>query len=656
MLPPLSSRRVSFGPFVVDFSSFELSKHGIRLKLQDQPFQILRLLVQRRGDLVTREELRMELWTENTFVDFDAGLNAAIRRLRDALSDSAEAPRYIETLPRHGYRFIAAVEELPEKLTSADREKPEAPKIPEPLPEPLDQPKEISAQTAWSIWTRSNWFPAFGVLVLLVLLLMLMAEGWKNLFVSHASTEIHSLAVLPLQNLSGDSKQDYFADGVTDTIITDLAQVKSIRVISATSSMQYKATKKAMPQVGKELNVDAVVEGAVTRAGDKVRISAQLIQAKTDRHLWAKNFEGNASDILSLEADVARELVSEVRNLTPQENKSLTVKRTINPQAYDDMMLGKFYQDKRTPEGLHKSLDYFQKAIAVEPDYAEAYAGLADSYGLLTLSVAAELPDNVGWPKSKAAAVKAIEFAPNLAAAHASLGRELVDGEDNPQEAEKEYQTAIDLDPNYSQAYIWYSSLLSSQGHKDEALQMVMHAQQVDPLNANLAKIVGDRLWELNKLDEAMIQLEHAVELDPTRYNARVDLADVYFCLKHYQEAFAEYQKAEELSEGAPFVRVYEAIGYHKLGKDSEAEALLEKMKEKDRSHPLQDAYLIAVLEAVLGHDEMAIEWLEKACQNHSPGYREFSTEEAFQPLHPHPRFIALTRRMDASDSPGAHK
>ncbi len=197
MPAPQSSRRVRFDPFVVDFTSFELFKHGIRLKLQDQPFQILRLLVQRHGDLVTREELRMELWTESTFVDFDAGLNAAIRRLRDALSDSAEAPRYIETLPRHGYRFIADVEELPEKVPSVGREKPEAPKITETLPKPLDQPKEISAQTVWSIWTRSNWFPAFGVLVLIVLLLMLKAEGWKNLFVSHASTEIHSLLFYP---------------------------------------------------------------------------------------------------------------------------------------------------------------------------------------------------------------------------------------------------------------------------------------------------------------------------------------------------------------------------------------------------------------------------------------------------------------------------
>ena len=294
-------------------------------------------------------------------------------------------------------------------------------------------------------------------------------------------------------------------------------------------------------------------------------------------------------------------------------------------------------------------MDYFQNAIAIEPQYAEAYAGLADSYGLLTHSVAGELPENVGWPKTKAAATKAIELAPNLAAAHASLGRELNDGEDNPQAAEKEYRTAIELDPNYSQTYIWYSSLLSEQGHKDEALQMVLRAQQVDPLNANLAKIAGDILWDLNRLDEAAVQLEHAIELDPTRFNARVDLADVYFTQQRYSEAFAQYQKAEELSDGAAFARVYEAIAYHKLGKDTEAEALLEKMKEKDRLHPSQDAYVIAVLEAVLAHNSTAIQWLEKACQYHSPGYREFATEDAFQALHSDPRFIALTKKTFGS-------
>jgi TolB-like protein/DNA-binding winged helix-turn-helix (wHTH) protein/Flp pilus assembly protein TadD len=650
--PP--SRRVRFGPFVADFSSFELFKHGIRLKLQDQPFQIMRLLIHRCGDLVTREELRKELWTESTFVDFDAGLNAAVRRLRDALNDSAEAPHFIETVPRHGYRFIADVEDLPERSSSVGKGKQNPANEPEILAPQIDQRKGSPAPVGLLAGAQSIWFPTLVVVSLLALLFVMKADRWKNLFVIHASTRIQSLAVIPLQNLSGDSNQDYFADGVTDALITDLAQIKSIRVISGTSSMQYKATKKSMPQIGKELKVDAVVEGAITREGDRVRISAQLIQASADRHLWAKSFEGNRSDILSLEANVARELITEIHKLTPQENTNLTVQRAINPDAYDDVMLGRFYQEKRTSDGLHKSLEYFQRAIAIEPEYAEAYAGLADSYGLLTHSVAGELPDNVGWPKSKAAATKAIDLAPNLAAAHASLGRELNVGEDNPQAAEKEYRTAIDLDPNYSQTYIWYSALLSEQGHKDEALQMVLRAQQVDPLNANLAKIAGDILWELNKLDEAAVQFERAIELDPTRFNARVDLADVYFAQQRYPEAFAQYQKAEELSDGAAFARVFEAIAYHKLGKNNEAEALLEKMKEKDRLHPLQDAYVIAVLEAELAHNDAALQWLEEACQNHSPGYREFATEDAFQSLHSDPRFIALTKKTFGS--PDAHK
>jgi TolB-like protein/DNA-binding winged helix-turn-helix (wHTH) protein len=332
-------RRIRFGAFEVDLVSNQIFKHGIRIKLQDQPFQILTVLLQRHGELILREELRRKLWADDTFVDFDAGMNAAIRRLRDALSDSADQPRYIETLPRHGYRFIAEVETVAES----------DPPIPaNTLPGhtqrgPLDHSSVVLQQGSTTVVpttvsSRMQWIFGLGLTLALATILTMGTSDWRHhLFATRAASSIQSIAVLPLRNLSGDPSQDYFADGMTEALITDLAQIESLRVISATSSMYYKGTQKGLPQIAKDLNVDVVVEGVVVRSGDQVRIDAQLIRTGTDRHIWARSYDRKVNDVLSLQADVAQAIATEIEaKLTSGDQSRLAAKkRIVDPKVYE---------------------------------------------------------------------------------------------------------------------------------------------------------------------------------------------------------------------------------------------------------------------------------------------------------------------------------
>ena len=455
---------MSFGAYVADLGSSELFKHGVRLKIQDQPFQILTLLLKRPGELLSREELRKELWAEDTFVDFDAGLNAAIRRLRDALNDSADEPRYIETLPRHGYRFIAEVVELPEKSDIRSQQSTES------VPQSLAMQSPVSAIAPSSVTSEvrpaaPHWrrrlllWGSLASAIVLIALVTVKTEGLRRrFFVSSASSKIQSIAVLPLQNLTGDPTQEYFVDGMTEALITDLAQINTLTVISQTSMMRYKGSHKPLPEIAKDLNVRGVLEGAVSRSGNRVRIDVQLIYAPTDQHFWAKSYERGLSDILLLQSEVAQAIADEIRaKLTPSERARLASARPVNPEAYEAYLKGRHFWARRNKEGIQKGIEYFQQAIQLDPGYAPAYAGLADSYSILGFgTVDAMSPDEAG-PKAKAAAEKALELDGTLAEAHASLAlvKSAIESDDTG--AEKEFQQAIELNPGYANAYLWYS-------------------------------------------------------------------------------------------------------------------------------------------------------------------------------------------------------
>ena len=372
-------RRIRFGAFDVDLVSNEIFKHGIRIKLQDQPFQILTVLLQRPGELILREELRRKLWADDTFVDFDAGMNAAIRRLRDALNDSADQPRYIETLPRHGYRFIAEVEAISEPAPLTLAITPSAPT--ERVS--FDDRSVAVPRDSTTVSSKTQWISGLGLTLALAMILTIRTSDWRHrLFATHASSNIQSIAVLPLRNLSGDPSQDYFADGMTEALITDLAQIESLRVISATSSMHYKGTQEGLPQIAKDLNADVVVEGVVVRSGDRVRIDAQLIRTDTDRHIWARSYDRKVNDVLSLQADVAQAIATEIEaKLTSGDQARLAAKkRIVDPKVYEAYLKGQYFSSRFNQKDLQKAVEYYEEAIHLDPQYAPAYAGLSEAY------------------------------------------------------------------------------------------------------------------------------------------------------------------------------------------------------------------------------------------------------------------------------------
>src|SRR5271170_2994590 len=360
-----------FDIFELDVRTGELRKRGARVRLQGQPLQVLEKLLRRPGDLVTREELRAQIWKADTFVDFDHSLHNAIARIRDVLGDSAEAPRYIETLPRRGYRFIGPVETVKISLPPASAQS--------------KQPSEVSAEVRPS---RPHALLAFATLIVVV---VLGSVFWLERMATppaSAAPRLDSIAVLPLDNLSGDASEDFFVDGMTDQLITDLAKVGSLRVISRTSVMRYKGTKKGLPEIARELNVDGIIEGSVMRSGQRVRITAQLLYGPTDKHLWAETYERDLGDVLGLQSEVAQAIAQQVRaQVTPQLQARFRAARPVNPEAYDAYLRGRYYLSNEftTAQPLNLAKTFFEEAVRKDPGFAPAYSGLADAYLYLAI-------------------------------------------------------------------------------------------------------------------------------------------------------------------------------------------------------------------------------------------------------------------------------
>ncbi|HWO28607.1 MAG TPA: winged helix-turn-helix domain-containing protein, partial [Candidatus Acidoferrum sp.] len=396
--------RLRFGVFELDLRAGELRKHGLRVRLQEQPFQVLAALLEHPGEVVTREELQKKLWPVDTFVDFDHGLNKTINKIREALGDSAESPRFVETVSRRGYRFLAEVR-------AADAAPVRGP-APATQPHPSTGTRERPDPAGKPAMPKS--VPpslALKISVFAVLLVVASLAAWKLYSWKRPSTIIRSLAVLPLESLSSDASQDYFADGMTDELISDLGQISALRVISRTSVMAYKRARKPLPEIARELGVDAVVEGTVLRSGDQVRITAQLIEAATDKHLWSRSYEGQLRDTLALQSQVARAIADQIRiNLNSQEQAALKSVRVVNPEAYESYLKGRYFWNKRTADGLKVALAYFNQAIEQDPKYAQSYSGLADTYALLGDWQYGVMTPKEALPKAKVAAIKALEL------------------------------------------------------------------------------------------------------------------------------------------------------------------------------------------------------------------------------------------------------
>ncbi|MFQ5817651.1 MAG: winged helix-turn-helix domain-containing protein [Terriglobia bacterium] len=615
-----SPQPIRFGVFELDLRAGELRKKGVRVKLQEQPFQILLMLLEQPGEVVTREELRQKLWPEGTFVDFEHGLNAAVNRLRDALDDSPDTPRFVETIPRRGYRFIAPVGGA--GIPSAR------------LPATLARP-------------RMAWWIGLALLGLTVAVLALLigfnVGGLRQrLLGGVAPGEITSIAVLPLENLSHDPADDPFVDGMTEEVITQLGKISALeRVISRHSVMQYKDTDKPLTEIARELNVDAVIEGSVLRVGERVRINVQLIQPLPERHLWAESYERDLSDVLALHAEVARAIASEIKLvLTPEEETQLASAPAVNPEAHRAYLRGRYFWNKGTPEGFNKATEYFQEASEIDPGYAPAYAGLADAYldlALEGLPAAETEARRDAREKSRAAARRALEIDDTLSEAHVSLASIRFYFDWDWSGAETAFQRAIELNPSNALARQWHSDFLSAMGSHEEAIEEAKRAEELDPLSPLASNVVGAAFYYARQYDQAIQQYQKTLKLDANFPPALGRLGHAYLQKGLHEEALAAWQKMESVSGNEEMAKAYAEL---------DLEDALHKRLDRVKGPSLAAGWgAIARIHAILGEKDEAFAWLEKAYEEHE--FVSLKVHPGYDPLRSDPRFQDLLRRMN---------
>jgi TolB-like protein/DNA-binding winged helix-turn-helix (wHTH) protein/Flp pilus assembly protein TadD len=634
-VPQRSPRGViRFGAFEVDLRAGELRRHGTKVPLQQQPFRVLALLLERPGEVVTREELRHAIWADS-FVAFDEGLDAAIYKLRTALGDSAEHPQFVETLPRRGYRFIGAVEG---GVTAWEGERSEPP------------PAEQNSQPWFKRWPVA--FAAGLVMLVVVLMLAANAGGLRDRLEKRSrSGQIHSIAVLPLVNLSGDSAQEYFAEGMTEALVTRLGKVGGLRVISYTSAMHSKDTHETLPEIGRQLNADVIVEGAVLRAGNRVRVTAQLVDAATDRHVWAESYERDVRDVLGLQNELAQAIAREIQvRLSPSEQTTAQSASAgpVSPQAYDLYLKGRYEWNDWTEPGLKKSIQYFEEVIQTDPGYAPAWAGLSDAYSLL--GIFGFLPPNVTLPKAKAAALKAIELDEALSEAHVSLSGVRLHMEWSWSGSERELRRAIALDPNNAMAHQWYGYLFSATGRFDEAIAETKRALELDPLSPNKQNSLGAAFYRAGRYDEALRYLREVPGPDVNSETRHRRIGAIYERTGKQREAMAEWLTAlrlagkEELA--ASVERKYVSSGFAEAKKTFLRGDLREMQMRVEGAYPRPLAIDVAADYALLEEKSNAVEWLNRALRERDASLMYLKVDDRFEAVRSDPRFRDIVRRI----------
>ena len=624
-MPGTDSRStiIRFGVFEADPATGELRKSGRKIKIQEQPFQVLLMLLDHPGEMVSRDDLQKKLWPSDTFVNFDTGLNRCIKKIREALDDSAETPRFVETLPKRGYRFIAPV-----ALVDIQ---------PHPTPANDNDSATASKESATATQLRPRRVSAkilAGLVTVAALALALNAARNHGLW-PFGRPQINAVAVLPLENLSGDAEDEFFADGMTDELTTQIAKTGSLQVISRTSVMQYKHTHKPLSQIARELNVDAIVEGTVTRSGGQVRVTAQLIDARTDRHLWAEEYERPLRDVLTLQSEVARGIAGEIRStLAPGSAPG----RQVNPEAFEAYLRGSYARSRMSRESLDKSLEYFEQAIRLDPRYAEAYAGASHTYyvsGILGYQPAA-----IAYRKAEAAAKKALDLDPGSAEAYNTLADVKKGYNRDWAGAEVDYKHALGLNPSYAIAHNGYADLLVRTGRTDAAVAEAKQARKLDPFSAQTTAFLGFILYQARRYDQAVNNCQTAIEFDPKHAGAHWWLALAYEQQHRLSEAIAELQKAAAVSgNGAVFVA---ALGhaYAIAGEQEKARRIIDELKlrsEKEYVTPFD----IALVYVGLNDRDEAFRWLGRAYEERTMRLEQI-TEPTFDGLKSDPRLIHL--------------
>lgn len=619
----MTERVYRFGEFELNPAQGELRAGAAVIRLQEKPLLLLTALLERPQRLVTREELRHRMWDGRTVVDYEQGINVAMRKLRDALGDSADDPRFIETLARKGYRLLVPVEVI-------DSSRPPAispsPNPVTPSPEPAFDSRRL-VRRRWVLWTAA----AIACAIALGLLTM----QWM----SRQATAIRSLAVLPLQVLSPEPGQEYFANGITEEITTHLAQMLPLRVISRTSAMRYKRTDKSIAEIAKELDVQAIVEGSIARSGNRVVVTVQLIDATEDRHIWAGKYDRRIEDVLAIEAELSQAIAAQISGTLNSQRVATTAPRRMDPHVHELVLLGRYHWNKRTAADLAKAEKYFQRAIALDPTCALAHAGLADVYAMQPFYGAALFNETA--PKALAAAQRALDLDETLAEAHATIGLVRLS---TPEwaTAGPEFRRALELNPNYASAHHWYAYYLRFADRLDESCTEIELARRLDPLSAIISTDQGEMLDAASRFDEARVSLRRAIDLAPEFGRPYARLALVEAQTGNIGQALTAARKALELDGQTP--ATIGAAGYvlAAAGNTEEATKLLENLKELARRDITVLLYA-AMIEAGLGRKDAAIASLEEEAR--SPvgiGLNGIRYWHAFDSLSTDPRFQAL--------------
>jgi TolB-like protein/DNA-binding winged helix-turn-helix (wHTH) protein/tetratricopeptide (TPR) repeat protein len=642
-MPALKYR---FGPFLLRMRTRELFRDETKLKLRPQAFQVLAVLLERSGDCVTREELEERVWPGNQLVDAEHGLNTAIKELRASLGDSASKPRYVETLPKLGYRVIVPVEgvaDLPvesaSRVSARDELVLEAKSIP-------SGPPSMGTKRRWAV---SLVVGAAVIAALLVLLKSPLSRTQDTQQVSPNGTRV-MLAVLPFENLTGDATQDYFSDGLTEEMISQLGRLdpQKFGVIARTSVMHYKHTSEKMDQIGRELGVQHILEGSVRRDGDNVRIDAQLIDVSSQSRVWSREYNRETKNLLGVQAEITEEIASEIQlSLGTAKAVAISSKAPFTPEAYkayDSYLKGLFFWNQRTEPALQQAIRYFQEAIAKDPNFAPAYAGLANSYTLLTGYSAAPAAEYM--PKARTAALRALQIDNNLPEAHVALALILANYDWDWEASEKEYRRGIELNPNYATAHHWFAELLTWLGRFDEALRESEMARRLDPLSLIIATDRAAIFYYARQYDEAIQRFRAVQEMDPK--SPRVHMV-IYAYVERgrFEDALADLEVwiRDSGDTQAGWIRGTQAYVYGRSGQPNKARAALEKLEQETKKRRI-NSWALVWGNLGVGDKDVALGWLEKAYAQHSNVMTALKVEPAYDPLRDDAGFQELLRRV----------
>jgi TolB-like protein/DNA-binding winged helix-turn-helix (wHTH) protein/Tfp pilus assembly protein PilF len=598
---PLPAHNVRFGPFQLDLRTAELKNNGVTTKLAEQPFQILAELVQHPGEVVTRDELRQRLWQSDTFGDFEHGLSAAVGRLREVLGDSAESPRYIETVPRRGYRLMIPVENLPTALERSGQVAPTA----------LKQagPKNLAR------WRKCSVIAA-------CLIMALAALGTWYLRSGMAARPIESLAVLPVKDFSGDPSQEFFADGMTDALVAGLSQIKAVKVISRTSVMHYKGTSETVPQIAKELGVDGIVEVSIMRSGDRLRLTAQLIDARQDRHLWADSYERSMTDVLALQSDLVQAIAAEIKvQITPQESARLKAARPVDPEVYADTLKGTTILEYATNEGqFRQAIELFQKATDRDPTYAPAWAGLGEALWSLAVSGFEVVAPAEVRGRATAAADRALELDENLHEAHKARAVIAFDGDWDIEKAQQHFERALELRPGYAAAHNLYGQVLTIPlARPDEARRHLDWARELDPLSPwNDFNLLYWSLYQGRPEKELEEGHRLSLQQNPTFLLHAVN-GGALLALGQPSRAIVELEAELEVDRPVRLVPTLASLGlaYGLVGRRTDALKILRELEEASKKRYVSP-YYIAIVYSGLGQMDKAFRLLEQALATRS--------------------------------------